>query len=327
MNLFKKPLISIITPSWNREKFLEKLANSLLIQKFKNFEWIVGNDGSTDRTDDVIRSIAKRVDFKIIYINSSLRIGKAALDNIMLEHVSGEYVSRCDSDDFFLPDAMENISILLSKIPKDKIKDYVGIYAQNVDTFNNSQTFNDIPKEDMHVIWEDLYEIIKGDGTIVERFEILKGNKYLEVDFLISESSLLTKLYKGKKFILTPKILKIMDRTAKNSVSFGKKFCYTRGSAHCIAQVETLDNFKKHSLASKIKTIINFWRYSIHGDINFLQAKNMLEPLKKNILYSLLYLISWIICVRDNMLDRVEKTHIEFMKNINNKKIIIENLN
>ena len=327
MTEFKKPLISIITPSWNREKFLEKLANSLIIQKYKNFEWIVGNDGSTDRTDDVIRSIARRVDFKIIYINSSLRIGKAALDNIMLEHVSGEYVLRCDSDDFFLPDAMENISILLSKIPKDKIKDYVGIYAQNVDTFNNSQTFNDILKEDKHVIWEDLYEIIKGDGTIVERFEILKGNKYLEVDFLISESSLLTKLYKGKKFILTPKILKIMDRTAKNSVSFGKKFCYTRGSAHCIAQVETLDNFKKHSLASKIKIIINFWRYSIHGDINFLQAKNMLKPLKKNILYSLLYLISWIICVRDNMLNRVEKTHIEFMKNINNKKIIIENLN
>ena len=327
MTEFKKPLISIITPSWNREKFLEKLANSLIIQKYKNFEWIVGNDGSTDRTDDVIRSIARRVDFKIIYINSSLRIGKAALDNIMLEHVSGEYVLRCDSDDFFLPDAMENISILLSKIPKDKIKDYVGIYAQNVDTFNNSQTFNDILKEDKHVIWEDLYEIIIGDGTIVERFEILKGNKYLEVDFLISESSLLTKLYKGKKFILTPKILKIMDRTAKNSVSFGKKFCYTRGSAHCIAQVETLDNFKKHSLASKIKIIINFWRYSIHGDINFLQAKNMLKPLKKNILYSLLYLISWIICVRDNMLNRVEKTHIEFMKNINNKKIIIENLN
>jgi len=326
MTEFKKPLISIITPSWNREKFLEKLANSLIIQKYKNFEWIVGNDGSTDRTDDVIRSIAKRVDFKIIYINSSLRIGKAALDNIMLEHVSGEYVSWCGSDDFFLPDAIENISNLISQIPKDKKKDYVGIYAQNVDTFNNSQTFNDIPKEDIHMAWEDLYEIIKGDGTIVERFEILKGHKFLEVDFLISESSLLPKLYKEKKFILTPKILKIMDRTAENSISFGKKICYSRGSAHCIAQVETLDNFKKHSLASRIKIIINFWRYSIHGDINFVQAKNMLEPVKKNILYSLLYLISWIICLRDNMLGKVEKTHIEFLKNIHSKKIIIEHL-
>ena len=112
----------------------------------------------------------------------------------------------------------------------------------------------------------------------------------------------------------------------KNSISFGKKLCYSRGSAHCIAQVETLDNFKKHSLASRIKIIINFWRYSIHGDINFVQAKNMLEPVKKNILYSLLYLISWIICLRDNMLDKVEKTHIEFLKNINSKKIIIEHL-
>ena len=327
MAKFNKPLISIITPSWNRAKFLEKLFNSLLIQKFKNFEWIVGNDGSTDETDSVIRSISKRADFKIIYINSSLRIGKASLDNIMLEYISGEYVSWCGSDDFFLPDAMENIFNLISKIPKDKINDYAGIYAQNIDTFNKSQTFDNIPKEDTHVIWEDLYQIIKGDGTIVERFEILKGNKFLEVDFLISESSLLPKLYKGKKFILTPKVLKVMDRTAENSISYGKKFCYTRGSAYCIAQVETLDNFKKHSFASRIKIIINFWRYSIHGDINFVQAKNMLEPVKKNILYTLLYLVSWIICLRDNMFKKVEKTHIEFLKNINTKKIIVKNLN
>ena len=129
----KHPLISIITPTWNREFFLQKLANSLMAQTVKNFEWIVGNDGSTDLTEEFIKSFAKKADFKIIYVNSSLRIGKAALDNILLEHVSGEYLSWCGSDDVFLTDTMKNISKLINQIPSDRKKDYVGIYAQNVD--------------------------------------------------------------------------------------------------------------------------------------------------------------------------------------------------
>ena len=72
----KHPLISIITPTWNREFFLQKLANSLMAQTVKNFEWIVGNDGSTDLTEEFIKSFAKKADFKIIYVSSSLRIEK-----------------------------------------------------------------------------------------------------------------------------------------------------------------------------------------------------------------------------------------------------------
>jgi glycosyltransferase involved in cell wall biosynthesis len=329
MLLIKKPLISIITPSWNRVKFLKKLARSLTLQKFKNFEWIIGNDGSTDTTDNFIKLFAKKADFKIIYINSSLRIGKAALDNIMLDYVSGKYISFCNSDDIMMPNAIENITKLISQIPKRKEKDYVGIFAQNIDTFNKSQTFhqNYSLKKNRHVKWEYLNKIIKGDGTIVERAELLKEKKFLEVDFLITESSLFCELYKNKKFILTPLIVKVMDRTAYNSVSFGKKLRYCRGSAYCIAKVETSINFDKHFFLKKIIIITNFWRYSIHGDINFFEAKKMLRPTDKNILYSILYLLALIVCLRDWLLNKVEKTHIEFDNNIKNTKISIKKYN
>ena len=153
MSEIKKPLISIITPTWNREYFIKKLASSLMSQTVKNFEWIVGNDGSTDLTDSFIKSFAKKADFKIVYVNSINRIGKAALDNVLLDHVSGEYLSWCGSDDVFLPDTMKNISELINEIPSDKKKDYVGIYAQNVDQLGSSQTFhrNNILKTPKHV--------------------------------------------------------------------------------------------------------------------------------------------------------------------------------
>ena len=322
----KKPLISIITATWNREHFLKKLAVSLINQTSKNFEWIIGNDGSTDNTDSFVRSLLKKKKLKIIYINSSLRIGKAAMDNIMLESVSGEYRVQCDSDDVLIPEAIQNISTLITQIPKKEKKNYIGIFAQAVDCCNNSQTFykNNIPKKIEHVTWEHLSRIIKGDGLIAERSDHAKRKKFLEVDFLISESSFYEKLYKGKKFIMTPAVLKIMDRSAENSISFGKKLRYSRGLAHCIAIIMTSENFAKHSVIKKIKIIINFWRYSFHGDIKFFQAKKMLEPVNKNILWSLLYIVSLIFCLRDNLLGKVEKTHIEFEKNIKNKKITFE---
>tara|TARA_Y100000996_G_scaffold241894_1_gene190311 strand:- start:526 stop:1515 length:990 start_codon:yes stop_codon:yes gene_type:complete len=325
----KHPLISIITPTWNREFFLQKLANSLMAQTVKNFEWIVGNDGSTDLTEEFIKSFAKKADFKIIYVNSSLRIGKAALDNILLEHVSGEYLSWCGSDDTLRPDAIEFLSNLVSTIPENEKNDYVGIYAQNIDSFGKSQTFNKNNKleKTLHVKWEYVKDTIKGDGTILERSEILKDKKFLEVDFLISESSYFNDLYRGKKFIFTPKIVKTMDRSAENSISFGKKLLYCRGSAYCISKVETQTNFEKHSFFKKLKIIINYWRYTFHGDIDFWKAKNMLIPTRNNFMYMLLYPLSIIICIRDNLLNKVEKTHIEFEKNIKRKKIKIELLN
>ena len=94
--------------------------------------------------------------------------------------------------------------------------------------------------------------------------------------------------------------------------------------AHCIAIIETNKNFAKHSIIKKIKIIINLWSYSFHGDIKFFQAKKMLKPANKNILWSLLYIVSLIFCLRDNLLGKVEKTHIEFEKNINKKKITYE---
>ncbi len=195
-----KPLISIMTPTWNREQFLKKLATSLISQTYKNFEWIIGNDGSTDNTDIFVRSLLKKTNLKIIYINSSKRIGKAAIDNIMIKHISGEYSTWCGSDDVMLPDAIQNISSLIAQIPKKEKKNYIGIFAQNVDTFNKSQTFyeNNIPKKTKHLTWESLSKITKGDATIIERSEILKGKNFLEVDFLIPEISFFEELYKRK---------------------------------------------------------------------------------------------------------------------------------
>ena len=128
-----KPKISILTTSWNREKYLKKLAISLKKQSFKNFEWIISNDGSTDNTTKFIEDFSKKVNFKITYINSSVRIGKAKLMNLMMKKISGKYTIECDSDDYFLHDSL---NFFLKTINNKKYKK-----IKNFSTDGVSQTF------------------------------------------------------------------------------------------------------------------------------------------------------------------------------------------
>ena len=324
MHSLNKPLISILTTSWNRERHLKKLANSLQNLKYKNFEWIIANDGSKDNTDLFIRYFSKKVKFKIIYLKSNVRIGKSTMVNKMLNRVSGQYIIECDSDDYFL---INSLNDLIKLLPKKEIKNFAGICAQNIDTDGKSQTFKrKVPKLSGLYKWEELGSIIDGDATIMVKKKLFKNKRFLEVDFLITESSLLNRVYKNKYFILTPKIVKIMDRYSNNSVSFGNKLSYTRGSFYTLIMNETNKVFEKKKFLSKLITVINFWRYSLHGDMSFSYSIKKFKPFKKNKLYIFLYFFSVLLFLRDRFLNKVEKTHVEFEKNKKIVKIKIENL-
>ena len=120
--------------------------------------------------------------------------------------------------------------------------------------------------------------------------------------------------------MLTSKIVKVMRRS-KDSISFEKKLKYTRGSAYCISETINMDEYNKFNLINKLKIVINYWRYCIHGDLNILYAKNLWEVVRNKNFLLFYYLISLFFVFRDNFQKKVEKTHIEFNKNINLFKI------
>ena len=325
----QKPLVSVITATWNREKFLIKLAESLIKQSFKNFEWIVGNDGSEDNTDKLIKEFAHKADFKIKYINSSHRIGKSKMDNLLYKNISGKYVTQCGSDDILLPNALEHMVELTNKIPKEKEDDYAGVLSIAIDENSVNQTFDGkiLQKSITTISFEELKDNNLGDATTLELYKHLKGKKFLEVDFLIHESSFFNKIFQNKNYVVSNKITKVMDRTAKNSVSFGKKIQYCRGSAFSLSLTETKNSFNKKNFFSKIKTVLNYWRFTIHGEITFKDAKQMFIPTKNSFFYTSLYLFAYFISIRDYLFKEVNKTHREFNKNIKLSKIEILNLN
>ena len=137
-----RPYISILTPSFNRVEFLPTLLQSLNEQTFKNFEWVIGNDGSTDGTEEYLLDQFAKQDFSITYISSDLRIGKSSIDNLLLDHAKGEYFIWCDSDDFLVKNSLEKIIKIIQNNEIDSKDSVAGVIAQNLCTQGISQSFN-----------------------------------------------------------------------------------------------------------------------------------------------------------------------------------------
>ncbi len=101
--LFHMPKISVILPVYNSQEYIGKAIESVLAQTLNDFELIVVNDGSSDDTLNVIEGFSD----ERIRLISQKNQGPGASRNNALKVASGEYVMFLDSDDWYLPEALE----------------------------------------------------------------------------------------------------------------------------------------------------------------------------------------------------------------------------
>jgi glycosyltransferase involved in cell wall biosynthesis len=100
-----RPLVSIVTPSYNQADFLEETLVSILEQDYPHIEYVVVDDGSTDRSVDIIRRYADRLHWWTQQENA----GQVAAINRGFEHTSGALMTYINSDDTLLPGAVSEM--------------------------------------------------------------------------------------------------------------------------------------------------------------------------------------------------------------------------
>jgi len=197
------PLITIIIPVYNVEKYLRKCLDSVLNQTYKHLEILLVNDGSTDCSKTICDEYKKN-DRRIVLINQSNK-GLSEARNTGLKHMKGKYLFFLDSDDYIENNTIEAMYELMIESKSDMVMcDFVEIDASTGEK----------------------------KSSIPIKSELLSSKKYLE-NFYKKNSwkyqIACNKLYKSSLFdnVLFPKGLKYEDCHIAHQIGFKCKRIYT----------------------------------------------------------------------------------------------------
>lgn len=101
---YSNPAISVLMPVYNGERFLREAIDSILSQTFRDFELIIINDGSKDKTESIIKSY---FDPRIRYVKNEKNLRLIKTLNKGIDLAKGKYIARMDADDVSLPNRLE----------------------------------------------------------------------------------------------------------------------------------------------------------------------------------------------------------------------------
>lgn len=173
----KHPLVSVVMPVYNGERYLREAIDSILNQTYTNFEFIIINDGSTDKSEQIVLSYT---DSRIRYLVNEKNLGICTALNKGLDASQGKYIARMDCDDISMPDRFQKQVHFLEKNTE------VGIVGSDIIVFGDElddQYFDFVHDKDgckAGLIFNTCF----AHPTVMFRRSILvENNLYYNVDY------------------------------------------------------------------------------------------------------------------------------------------------
>lgn len=129
------PLVTVLLPVYNGEQYLQETIRSILAQSYRDFEFLIVDDGSTDKTAEIIAGFD---DKRIRVLVNEKRLKLSGALNRGIEEARGDFIARMDADDLALTNRLQvQVDFLL------KNKD-VGICGSAIEVFGSTRTRKDI---------------------------------------------------------------------------------------------------------------------------------------------------------------------------------------
>lgn len=210
------PKISVITTVYNCENYLKQSIESILNQTFKDFEYIIVNDGSTDGTSALIREFASK-DNRIIHIDNKTNLGRVNSLNTALEKTRGEYIALQDADDISIPVRFEKQFTFLSNNP-----DYVLVGSNIIvmDEFGNYISEPERPEDNLEAKFSLIFRCTFANPSIMYRKKVIEENKIkYEENFIHTEDYRIISMisHYGKVYNLKQTLVKYRKHDHNNS--------------------------------------------------------------------------------------------------------------
>lgn len=217
----KRPTFTVIVPTYNREYFLARTIDSILLQTFKDFELIIVDDGSTDHTKELIDSYK---DLRIVYFYKE-NGGQNSAVNVGLQKARGEYIAFCDSDDTWMPEKLEKC---MQKYQEDEEIKVVYNLTGIIKTENGVEKIV-AAREDSCEGW--CYKEVMEQGYLTSPSFLTCKKKCFDVigilpnDVLCQDDDLCFRLCKYFKVGLVREILGVYNVDASDRIMSQKKRC------------------------------------------------------------------------------------------------------
>ncbi len=169
-------LVSVVTPLYNTEKYIAACINSVLNQTLKDVEMLVVDDGSHDRSAEIVEEIATRdTRVRLLRHPGGVNLGVSRTRHLGIMEASGEYIAYLDADDAFEPSKLERQIELLKAHPRCVLC-HTGIKGIGVPVENQQQaSLIEVQRTANEFGWNNFQPEIT-EYSFVERHQALRGN-------------------------------------------------------------------------------------------------------------------------------------------------------
>jgi len=174
------PFITVVTPVFNRIDILPRAIRSIEEQTFRDFEYIIINDGSTQNLDEVVVPFMNQTDIPVMYIKKE-NGGVHTARNAGVREARGFLITWLDSDDEFMPETLDVIKKAWDQIPSDKADEYFQISSRCMD--ENGQAGTEFPDNINTLEMKEAYAVYnkhKVENLLANRADIMKANPWPE---------------------------------------------------------------------------------------------------------------------------------------------------
>jgi glycosyltransferase involved in cell wall biosynthesis len=235
--------VSIVMAAYNEEKYISEAIQSVLEQSFRDFEFIIINDGSTDSTEKIILSFN---DPRIIYVKNEQNLKLIASLNKGLRIARGKYIARMDADDICFKERLEKQVDFMEKNPD------TGISGAQLKIFGETEGMMNYPLRHDEIKLRLLLTSCFGNNVVIFRKELMdKHNLFFPEGYFHAEDyKCWTNWIKVSRLANIPEAL-VKYRSHSGSVSVKHRSAQRETRNRVRAEyVEEIFNLQDYSLAS-----------------------------------------------------------------------------
>jgi putative peptidoglycan lipid II flippase len=260
---------TVFTPSYNRAHTLPRVYESLAAQTFRDFEWLIVDDGSSDNTEDLVRGWQAQASFPIRYVRQP-NGGKHVAFNRGVALAEGRFFLTFDSDDACISTALERFLALWESIPAAERDRYSAVTAMCADPAGRplGDSFPSDVLDSYPIEIETRYRVF-GDKWGFQRTDVLRQFPYPEIpgEKFMPEGVVWNRIGRHYRTRYSNELLKIVEYQPEGLSVTKPRLRMQNPQGFRLLYKEYAASATR--LIWKIRQYVNYIRFSLHAGIGY----------------------------------------------------------